>query len=440
MITRRAYVIVDLGFGDSGKGTIVDALARRVGASLVVRYNGGPQAGHNVVTRDGRHHTFSQWGAGTFAGVPTYLSEYMMIDPAAMEPEAEHLEQQGVADPWDLLSVDDRCLVVTPFHRAVNRIRELARGDRRRHGSCGMGVGEAYVDAQEGGGHALRASDLHSRPLVLANLHAIRKRMLDKARRIESAGPATGWVEGLKGEMDVLTSDEAIEAAADVYVRVARKVHLRRGMPGHAPMHDAVVYEGAQGVLLDAERGFHPHTTWSCATSRNAQILIERTGTDPDVQTIGVVRAYATRHGAGPFPTESAISHADSVLRGEHNVENAWQGSLRIGAFDAVLARYAIAVDQCVDVLAVTCLDKLVNRAFCSSYRLGDSEFESLPPAHGERDTAFLGAALRHVEPVLRQMPPGEDFAALIGELLRLRVAITSHGPCAEDKIWEMNL
>src|SRR5664279_3027640 len=100
----RAYIVLDLGFGDCGKGLLTDFLARRTSAGLVVRYNGGAQAGHNVVAPDGRHHTFSQFGSGTFIpGVKTYLSKYVLIHPGALLVEGNILEKLGVRDAFSRL-------------------------------------------------------------------------------------------------------------------------------------------------------------------------------------------------------------------------------------------------------------------------------------------------------------------------------------------------
>src|SRR5436190_2071933 len=106
----RAILVVDLAFGDCGKGTVVDFLTRRCGAHTVVRFNGGPQAGHNVVTSDGRHHTFSQFGSATFLpGVRTVLSRFMLIEPYALLNEAAHVRSVGVADALDRLLIHERC-------------------------------------------------------------------------------------------------------------------------------------------------------------------------------------------------------------------------------------------------------------------------------------------------------------------------------------------
>src|SRR3954449_12449778 len=139
---RQAFITVDLGFGDAGKGSIVDFLTRANDAHTVVRYNGGAQAGHRVVTAGAspRDHVFAQFGSGTLSGAATHLSRFMLLDPPAMLEEARHLAALG-SDPLPRTTIDEGAPIITPFARAINRLRERARGSQR-HGSCGMGIGE----------------------------------------------------------------------------------------------------------------------------------------------------------------------------------------------------------------------------------------------------------------------------------------------------------
>ncbi|HIB66122.1 MAG TPA: adenylosuccinate synthetase, partial [Phycisphaerales bacterium] len=156
----KAIIVVDLGFGDSGKGTITDALVRQTDAAWVVRFNGGAQAGHAVVTEDGREHIFSQFGAGTFVpGVRTYLSRFMVLHPGGLLREAEVLEGKGVENALSRVVIDPRARVITPFHQAANRLREILRGDER-HGSCGLGVGETMHHSLEFPEEGVVADDL----------------------------------------------------------------------------------------------------------------------------------------------------------------------------------------------------------------------------------------------------------------------------------------
>src|SRR5687768_225602 len=152
----ETFAVVGLGYGDEGKGTVVDYLTRKHTAHTVVRFNGGAQAAHNVVTPDGKHHTFAQFGSGTLAGARTHLSRFMLVNPLDLFNEARHLESLGIADPLQLVTISPDALVTTPLHVAANLIREL----QNQHGSCGKGIGETQRTADDLGDAALRVSDL----------------------------------------------------------------------------------------------------------------------------------------------------------------------------------------------------------------------------------------------------------------------------------------
>ncbi len=159
----RYVSLLGLGFGDCGKGLFTDALTRTLGAHTIVRFNGGAQAGHNVVLPDGRHHTFSQFGAGSFVeGTMTVLASPVVVHPSAILVEARALERVGLADAMTRLMIDGECRVTTPFHQAAGRLREYARG-RAAHGTCGVGVGETVAFALAHADDGLVYSELHSR-------------------------------------------------------------------------------------------------------------------------------------------------------------------------------------------------------------------------------------------------------------------------------------
>src|SRR5215472_7041725 len=296
-------IVVDLGYGDAGKGTVVDWLCSRAGgepARTVVRFNGGAQAAHNVVLPDGRHHTFAQLGSGTFtAGVRTHLSRFVLVDPLALAAEAAHLEHVGVRDALDRLSVDRDALLTTPYHRAANQARERARG-AGRHGSCGMGIGETASYALSEPDRAPRVGDCQSPGTLARKLAVLRDRLTDEL------GPL--------GAPPVLDVCDAYQAFAD-RVRLTGPEHLDRLLRA-----GPVVFEGAQGVLLDEWHGFHPYTTWSTTTFANAQTLLAQA--DMTGIRLGVIRCYLTRHGQGPLVTEDPTLD----LPERHNGTDEWQG------------------------------------------------------------------------------------------------------------------
>jgi adenylosuccinate synthase len=428
-LRRRGFIVADLGFGDAGKGLITDHLVRTEGAALVVRYSGGAQCGHNVVTADGRHHTFAQLGAGTFVpGVRTHLSRFVVLHPGALGVEAAALAGTGVPDALARLTVDPRAVVSTPFHQAAGRLRELARGGAR-HGSCGVGVGETRQD-QEAGQESLHAADLLGAGLEArlarlqerkrAELAALRGAAVGEAAGLEWAlldAPEVGrrWLEQLRtllGELRLLED------------RLALPTALARG---------PVVFEGAQGVLLDERHGFHPHTTWTDTTLAPAMALLDEAG-GAEVTRVGVLRAYQVRHGPGPLPTEVP---GGLGLEEPHNPAGAWQGGFRAGWLDLVLTRYALAVVGGVDRLALTHLDRVARLAspqVCDAYLGGGGELiTTLPVLSAPRleHQAQLGEALARVTPRLRPFGPG--FAGQVAEALGVPVAWRGYGPRSED-------
>jgi adenylosuccinate synthase len=333
-----AYLTVDLGYGDSGKGRIVDELVRTTGAGLVVRHSGGPQCGHNVVLADGRHHCFAQIGSGTFAGAATYYSRFALLEPFALINEARVLQSKLGSDPLKRFFVEEGTPVITPFHWMANRLKERARGTGR-HGSCGMGVGELRQDMEDRQpfitAGELQRHCVHSVYDKLVYIRALKCDQL-KATGIDPASLMA----------------ESLFSLGYFYERFAGKVQLVKNGTLAQMIDGPIVCENAQGVLIDERFGFAPHCSWTDVTFGGAMRLLD--GLPVDVSRIGILRSYATRHGAGPFPSESAfVNHAEP-----HNALGEWQGAFRQGDFDAVTTRYALRSVGGIDGLALTHLDR----------------------------------------------------------------------------------
>ena len=414
-------VVVDLSYGDAGKGTVVDWLCSPHGRAgtpgpihAVVRFNGGAQAAHHVVTGDGRAHAFAQFGSGTFWGIRTHLSRFMLVEPLALAAEADALASLGVAAPLDLVTVDRRALLTTPYHRAANRAREIARG-ADRHGSCGVGIGESMSYAIDHPGDAPVVGDAESPGVLRAKLGRLRDRLADELGPLE-APPVD----------DVVTAYRAFAGRVALVDEVALARFLQAG---------PVVFEGAQGVLLDEWRGFHPYTTWSTTTLDNADALLAESGWTEGAQRLGVVRTYTTRHGAGPFVTEDPALTAD--LPDRHNRLNAWQGQFRVGHFDAVAHRYAIEVAGGVDGLVLTHLDVADARhdlLVCDAYQIDGDVVDRIEPGPFQD----LDYQERLTERLLRARPlcrrPAASWVETAEAALAAPVLVTSHGPTAGDK------
>ncbi|MEY9872383.1 adenylosuccinate synthase [Streptacidiphilus sp. MAP12-33] len=416
-IRQRHAVVVDLGFGDAGKGATVDRLCRAMGATCVVRFNGGAQAAHNVVADDGRHHTFAQFGSGGLVpGVRTHLSRFVLVDPLALSTEARHLRSIGVADPFAGLTVDRRALLTTPYHAAANRLRERARG-AARHGSCGMGIGETAAYALANPEGAPTVGDCAAPLRLTARLAVLRERLaaeLDIA--VERLGPPVE---------DCVLAYRAFAAT----VRFTDEPYLAGVL-----RRERVVFEGAQGVLLDEWHGFHPYTTWSTTTFANTDALLTEAGAAGEALRLGVVRAVTTRHGPGPLVTEDAALDAD--LPEPHNATGPWQGAFRRGHFDAVAHRYALRAAGGADALALTHLDAATRAPrlrLCDAYRVEGGEVRDLTPAPpgGLAQRRALTERLLRTRPARLERPA--DWPETVSHALGLPVLLTSYGPRTSD-------
>ncbi|MET0862865.1 MAG: adenylosuccinate synthetase [Nakamurella sp.] len=429
----RHIIVVGLGFGDEGKGATVDALCAAGGTSAVVRFNGGAQAAHNVVA-DGVHHTFAQFGSGTLTGTPTYLSDRMLVEPIALAAEAEDLEHKGVPDPLALLTVHPDALLTTPVHVAANRTREDLRGGGR-HGSCGRGIGETtwydlawqsrarpgdQVGNLSSPGRAteppLRVGDCRE-PLVL-------RRKLDALQQFYQ--PLLSLGDHRVPSVDAMTAMYREFAGA---VRMADDGYL-----GGLADSGRLIFEGAQGVLLDEWRGFHPYTTWSTTTPANARALLAGLG-QPAGYVLGVLRSYQTRHGAGPLPSETVDTAMMTPER--HNDTGTYQGGWRVGHLDPVALRYAIAACQGVDGLAVTHLDTTGTGQFVEEYCYGGHRVRRLPLG-AARDLTHQGrltTLTQSCTTVLGRLPTRQDeLADRIEGMLGVPVVHTADGPDRKNR------
>jgi adenylosuccinate synthase len=374
-------IVCGLGFGDEGKGTITDFLARTHAARAVVRFNGGPQSGHNVIEPGGRWHCFAQFGAGSFQpGTRTVLARGMVVELEALAAEAAVLRRKGVADALERLVIDPECSVVTPMHKMIGQMLEVARG-RRALGSCGMGIGQALRDRARG--DSLTVAAIRAGRPGLAHLARLAERAAARAAEIARAHPSAEMARVHRHFLDRCRPDLLHAVYAEVLERSGASVGpavepLRRALAGGG----AVVFEGAQGALLDGRFGFVPHVTRSATTLHAAVVLAGASGAGAVRTTrIGVLRAYGHRHGPGPFPTEDR--RLARRLADPRNLPNRWQGPFRVGWLDLVALRYGLRLNGGVDRLAVTGLDLLTGLPrirICVSYAARTADPGDLDP------------------------------------------------------------
>lgn len=423
---HKAYVLVGLGYGDEGKGAMTSDLALSLPSSLVVRFNGGSQAGHNVVTADGRHHTFSQFGSGTLVqDSETHYSKHALFNPLNLIKEEGGLRTIGVTNAFDRFSIAKSARVITPFHVEANRSRELSRGDAP-HGSCAQGIGETMMGWLAEPEMTVYACDLWDLSTLRYKLAFWRDY---KRAEIEAMGQTP--------DPSTFSADNRlIDTYASVMTRLTTKITLHgddfvRTQLGNRP----VIFEGAQGVLLDERFGFHPHTTWSTTTAHNAFDLI---GDFDDVETIGIMRSYMIRHGQGPLVTHNP----ELAFEEPHNYDHSPQGSFRQGHLDIVALRYAVDVVGCLDSLAVTHCDRIEDVSdVCTAY---SRRFEPLCDGFQVIERLSVGdiADRKHQEALtdiaFNSIPTYEewhtsDFFAKVEESLGLPIRCRRSSPVMSD-------
>ncbi|CDI02987.1 Putative Adenylosuccinate synthase (modular protein) [Candidatus Competibacter denitrificans Run_A_D11] len=354
-LQKAAQVVIGAQFGDEGKGRLIDYYAAQVGRDgLVIRFNGGAQAGHTVVTPEGVRHVFSHVGSGAFVGAATFLSRFFVSNPILFLKEIESLAGKGVEPS---VSVDPQSPVTTPYDMMMNQIIERER-DTGRHGSCGLGFGET-IERNLRPDYAVTVADLVDQSALADKLEVIRREY------VPARLARLGFADAFRRNTDLLLSNAILERFiedAGRFLRLTTIADSRTATAGRS-----LLFEGAQGLLLDQDRGFFPHVTRSNTGLRNVLTLAQELELN-QLEVTYVTRPYVTRHGAGPLPHELPEKPYPGIVDAT-NVPNDWQGALRFGWLDLDVLREAIAGDLAEAEqlpglflkprLAVTCLDQI---------------------------------------------------------------------------------
>jgi adenylosuccinate synthase len=416
--------VIGAQWGDEGKGKIVDWLAER--ADLVVRFQGGHNAGHTLVIGD-KVYKLSLLPSGIVRGTPSVIGNGVVLDPWALKAEVEKLREQGVAVTPETLSIADNCTLILPFHRDLDALREDASG-AGKIGTTRRGIGPAYEDKV--GRRAIRVCDL-------AHLDGLGPQ-LDRLTAHHDALRA-GFGEPPIARARLLSE---LREVADFVLQFAKPVWL--DLNEARSRGRRILFEGAQGVLLDVDHGTYPFVTSSNTIAGSAA---GGSGLGPSAAgfVLGIVKAYTTRVGSGPFPTE--LDDAIGQRLGERGREfgTVTGRKRRCGWFDSVLVRQSVAVSGVTGV-ALTKLDVLDGMEtvrICTGYRLGGRTLNHFP-AHAADQAA--------VEPVYEDMPGWNESTAgarswaqlpaqaikyirRVEELIRCPVALVSTSPEREDTI-----
>jgi len=416
--------VIGAQWGDEGKGKIVDWLAER--ADVVVRFQGGHNAGHTLVVGESVYK-LSLLPSGIVRGTPSVIGNGVVLDPWALKAEVEKLRGQGVTISPDTLMLADTCALILPFHRDLDALREDASG-AGKIGTTRRGIGPAYEDKV--GRRAIRVCDL-------AHLDSL-DAQLDRLTAHHDALRA-GFGEP---PIDRAALVQELREIADFVLSFAK--------PTWRVLNDArangkrILFEGAQGVLLDVDHGTYPFVTSSNTISGTAA---GGSGLGPSAVgfVLGIAKAYTTRVGSGPFPTELEDETGARLGERGHEFGTVTGRKRRCGWFDSVLVRQSAAVGGITGIALtkIDVLDGFDEVKICTGYKLRGETLDYFP-AHA--------ADQAEVEPVYESMPGWQETTAgarswadlpaqaikyirRIEELIKCPVALVSTSPERDDTI-----
>lgn len=391
--------VIGAQWGDEGKGKIVDWLSAR--ADVVVRFQGGHNAGHTLVV-DGTVYKLSLLPSGVVRQKTSVIGNGVVVDPQALLDEIGRIEKQGVKITPEILWLADTCPLILPVHTAVDQAREVARGSRKI-GTTGRGIGPAYEDKV--GRRAIRVGDLRE-PETL-------KWKVSELIQFHNA-----FLKGLGAPL--FSEEELMKYLTDLAPKIlpfARPAW--RDLHEKATAGDKILFEGAQGIMLDVDHGTYPYVTSSNTVASNASTGSGVTTKDTGY-VLGITKAYVTRVGSGPFPSEQENDIGKRLGERGHEFGTVTGRPRRCGWIDAVLLRHAVHVSS-INGLALTKLDVLDGFdkiGICVGYELNGEKINYFPT------TPIAQNALK---PIFEYMPGWTENTAGITELDKLPQAARNY-------------
>lgn len=357
----RNLVIVGAQWGDEGKGKIVDILSKD--ADVVVRFQGGNNAGHTVIVNEEKFIFHLMPSGILHPGVKCVIGDGVVVDPEVLVKEIDVLQERGIFSPEDLL-ISSNAHLIMPYHKRLDVARERLRG-ANKIGTTGRGIGPAYEDKVARAG--IKCGDLLNEGDFRLKL---KQNLLEKNHYIKNVMHQAGFEihEIYHSYMALASRIKCHIRDTSIFLDTAMKKKKR------------ILFEGAQGTLLDIDHGTYPYVTSSNTVAGQAAVGSGVGPTRID-KVVGITKAYTTRVGEGPFPTE--LSGREAKRLREHGAEyGATTGRpRRCGWFDAVAARYSARVNG-LDGLVITkldVLDNLKNIKICTSYKYGRKTIEDFP-------------------------------------------------------------
>ena len=420
----RNVVVIGAQWGDEGKGKIVDWLSER--ADVVVRFQGGHNAGHTLVVGD-KTYKLSLLPSGIVRQKMSVIGSGVVVDPQALLDEIKLVTDQGVNISPETLILADNASLILDIHRRIDKAREVIRGEKKI-GTTGRGIGPAYEDKVAR--RAIRVSDLNDSDNLLLKLkeqfsyHNIFLREADE--EIASVEEAYEYLQNL--------APDILKFAQPVWRRLDEFRHMDK----------RILFEGAQGVMLDVDHGTYPYVTSSNTIAGQAAT---GSGTGPTTigYVLGITKAYTTRVGSGPFPSELTDSIGQTLGERGHEFGVVTGRKRRCGWFDAVMVKQAIKTSG-ITGIALTKLDVLDGfdeLRVCDSYKLDGEVIDYFPS--GTRQQAAVKPIYRTLEGWSQSTRGARSWSELPGnaikyirqieELIEAPVALLSTSPEREDTI-----
>ncbi len=418
-------IVVGSQWGDEGKGKIVDWLSER--ADVVVRFQGGHNAGHTLVVGDVTYKLSLLPSGVVRPGKVSIIGNGVVIDPWALTEEIERLRGLGLTITPDSLKIADNAALILPLHATVDRAREAARGSAAI-GTTGRGIGPAYEDKV--GRRAVRVGDL-------ADSRALGERV--DALLLHHNALLRGLGEAPVDRADLIAE---LEAIAPKVLPFAERVWHRLAEARRAGKR--ILFEGAQGAMLDVDHGTYPYVTSSNTLAGQAAAGAGMAVGGLDY-VLGITKAYTTRVGSGPFPSELDDEVGQRLGERGHEFGTVTGRRRRCGWFDAVMVRQAVTIGG-IDGIALTKLDVLDGLAelkVCVGYRIDGATVDHLPA---------LGPAQAAAQPVYESLEGWQEstrgarswaelpatavkYIRRIEELIEAPVALLSTSPERDDTI-----
>lgn len=362
---KTAKIVIGSNFGDEGKGLMTDYFANEAKeqnkSCLIVCHNGGSQKGHTVVSPSGLRHVFHHFGSGNFVGADTYLASEYIVNPIIFNKELSELKRKDIVTKC---YVNKDCRLTTPFDMMINQIVEEYRGSGK-HGSCGLGIFETIMRSGKPYGFSVyefACMSSHSKWIVLEDIaqHYVPYRL----KLLEVENIPTKWVEILGNK------DAIIENFINDFSSMMQNITIVDDKI--IDDYDYVIFEGAQGLLLDQNNTeYMPHLTPSNTGIKNPLDIIGKR--ECNIEVCYVSRTYMTRHGAGRFDTECKKSDINEKIIDLTNIPNPYQDTIRYGTLDLNDLKDRIEAD-----LSGRNIKKSIAITHCNEYEIDKKELERI--------------------------------------------------------------